>query len=144
MSPADIVTQMEKCRAHSKQDWFIELQRVLIPLAPITTRAQYDKAMKVAAALASLSSLPSPAAHYLEILARNIEVYERDRFSGEHDPIENLRFLLSENGLSASDLGRLLGHRELGSKILKRQRQLTIDHIRKLADRFHVSPATFI
>ncbi len=144
MSPSDIVTQMEKCRTHPKQDWFIELQRVLVPLAPITARAQYDKAMKVAGALASLSSLPAPAAHYLEILARNIEVYERDRFSGEHDPIENLRFLLSENGLSASDLGRLLGHRELGSKILKRQRQLTIDHIRKLAARFHVSPATFI
>jgi len=94
--------------------------------------------------LASLNSLSSPVAHYLEILARNIEVYERDRFSGENDPSENLRFLLSENGLSASDVGRLLGHRELGSKILKRQRQLTIDHIRKLADRFHVGPATFI
>lgn len=127
-----------------RQDWFIELQRVLVPPAPITTKAQYDRAMKVATALASLSHLPSPAAHYLEILARNIEVYERDRFSGAHDPIENLRFLLDENGLSASDLGRLLGHRELGSKILKRQRQLTLDHIRKLAARFHVSPATFI
>jgi len=144
MSPAEIVTQMEKCRTHPKQNWFIELQRVLIPLVPITTKAQHEKAMKVVAALASLSHLPSPVAHYFEILARNIEVYERDRFSGEHDPLENLRFLLRENGLSASDLGRLLGHRELGSKILKRQRQLTIDHIRKLADRFHVSPATFI
>ncbi len=144
MSPAEIVTQIEKCRRHSKQSCFIELQRVLIPLAPITTKAQYEKAMKVAAALASLGNLPSPVAHYLEILARNIEVYERDRFSAEHDPIENLSFLLSENGLSASDLGRILGHRELGSKILKHQRQLTIDHIRKLADRFHVSPATFI
>ena len=144
MSPAEIVTQMEKCRRHSKQGCFIELQRILVPLAPITTKAQYGKAMKVAAALAPLSSLPSPVAHYLEILARNIEVYERDRFSGEHDPIENLSFLLGENGLTASDLGRILGHRELGSKILKRQRQLTIDHIRKLADRFHVSPATFI
>jgi antitoxin component HigA of HigAB toxin-antitoxin module len=144
MSPAEIVTQIEKCRRHSKEGCFIELQQVLIPLAPITTKAQYEKAMKVAAALASLSNLPSPVAHYLEVLARNIEIYERDRFSGEHDPVENLRFLLSENGLTASDLGRILGHRELGSKILKRQRQLTIDHIRKLAGRFHVSPATFI
>jgi HTH-type transcriptional regulator / antitoxin HigA len=144
MSPAEIVTQMEQFRTHPKQSWFIDLQRVLIPLAPITTKAQYDKAMKVAAALASLTNLRSPVAHYLEILARNIELYEQDRFSGEHDPIENLSFLLSENSLSASDLGRLLGHRELGSKILKRQRQLTIDHIRKLANHFHVSPATFI
>jgi HTH-type transcriptional regulator/antitoxin HigA len=63
---------------------------------------------------------------------------------GSLTPIENLRFLLDKNGLPASDLGRLLGHRELGSKILKHRRQLTLDHIRKLADRFHVSPATFI
>ncbi len=111
---------------------------------PIATKAQYEKAIKVAAALASLSALPSPVAQYLEVLTRNLEVYERDRFSGAHDPVENLAFLLRENGLSASDLGRLLGHRELGSKILKRQRQLTVDHIRKLADRFRVSPATFI
>jgi HTH-type transcriptional regulator / antitoxin HigA len=144
MSPADIASRIEECRTHSKEDCFIELQRALIPLAPISTKAQYARAMKIATALASLSSLPSPAAHYLEVLARNLEVYERDRFSGAHDPIENLRFLLSENDLSASDLGRLLGHRELGSKILKRQRQLTLDHIRKLAIRFHVSPATFV
>jgi antitoxin component HigA of HigAB toxin-antitoxin module len=50
----------------------------------------------------------------------------------------------AKNGLSASDLGRLLGHRELGSKILKRQRQLTVGHIKKLSAYFRVSPATFV
>ncbi len=144
MSPDKIAAQVQKCRTRPRADCFIALQRALIPLAPITTRAQYDKAIKVAAALAAWNRLPLGAAHYLEILTRNVEAYERERFSGEHDPIGNLSFLLSENDLSASDLGRLLGHRELGSKILKRQRQLTIDHIRKLAQHFRVSPATFI
>jgi HTH-type transcriptional regulator/antitoxin HigA len=144
MSPEEIITQVEQCRTRPVADCFLELQRAFVLLAPITTRAQYDKAMQVAAALASLSRLPASAAQYLEILARNIEVYERGRFSGEHDPIENLRFLLSENGLSASDLGRILGHRELGSKVLKRQRQLTVSHIRKLSAYFRVSPATFV
>ncbi len=36
------------------------------------------------------------------------------------------------------------GPRELGSKILKRQRQLTVGHIRKLAEYFRVSPAAFV
>lgn len=144
MTCGQIANQIEECRTHPEGDWFIELQRSLVSLAPITTKTQYDTAIKVAAALASLGSLPSPVAHYLEVLARNLEAYERDRFSGEHDPIENLSFLLSENHLTASDLGRLLGHRELGSKILKRQRQLTISHIRKLCGYFKVSPATFL
>jgi HTH-type transcriptional regulator / antitoxin HigA len=144
MSPEEVITRVEKCRTRPGADCFLELQRAFTPLTPITTRAQYDKAMQVAGTLASLSRLPPPAAQYLEVLARNIEAYERNRFASAHDPLENLRFLLSENGLSASDLGRLLGHRELGSKILKRQRQLTVGHIRKLAEYFRVSPGTFV
>lgn len=144
MSPSEIAAEVEKCRTRPAADCFLELQRTFVLLTPITTRAQYARAMQVAGALASVSRLPASVAQYLEILSRNIESYERDRFSGEHDPLENLRFLLSENGLSASDLGRLLGHRELGSKILKRQRQLTVGHIRKLSEYFRVSPATFV
>lgn len=144
MSPEEIITKVEKCRRRPAVDCFLELQRAFVLLTPITTRAQYDKALQVAGALASLPRLPKSVAQYLEVLSRNLEVYERDRFSGEHDPLENLRFLLSENGLSASDLGRLLGHRELGSKILKRQRQLAVGHMRKLSEYFRVSPATFI
>jgi len=144
MSPEEVLTQVEQCRARPEADCFLELQRAFVLLTPITTRTQYDKAMHVAAALASLPPLPRSVGQYLEILTRNLEVYERDRFPGEHDPLANLRFLLQENGLSASDLGRILGHRELGSKILKRQRRLTVGHIRKLSVYFRVSPATFI
>ena len=125
-------------------DCFIRLQQKFTPLAPITTKAQYKKALGIATALAALGSLPRAVAQYLEVLSRNIELYERSRFSGDHNPLENLRFLLSENGLTASDLGRILGHRELGSKILKRQRKLTVGHIRKLSNRFGVSPGTFV
>lgn len=144
MSPEEIITQVKQCRTRPTADCFLELQRAFVLLAPITTRAQYTRAMQVAGALASVSRLPASAAQYLEILSRNIETYERDRVSGAHDPLENLRFLLSENGLNASDLGRLLGHRELGSKILKGQRQLTVGHIKKLSAYFRVSPATFV
>ena len=52
---------------------------------------------------------------------------------------------LQENEMNASDLARLLGvHASLGSKILKGERSLTVDHIRELAVRFKVSPRLFL
>ncbi len=144
MSPDQIAAQVKSCRTRPVGDCFIYLQRTFVPLAPITTKTQYKKALGIAAGLAGVGSLPRAVAQYLEVLSRNIELYERSRFPTDHDPIGNLRFLLGENGLTASDLGRMLGHRELGSKILKRQRRLTVAHIRKLSNRFGVSPATFV
>jgi HTH-type transcriptional regulator/antitoxin HigA len=59
--------------------------------------------------------------------------------------IDSLAHLLSENGMNASDLARLLDvHPSMGSKILKGERSLTVDHLRKLAARFKVSAALFI
>ena len=47
--------------------------------------------------------------------------------------------------MNASDLARLLGvHVSLGSKILNEDRSLTVEHLRKLSARFHVSPVIFI
>ena len=47
--------------------------------------------------------------------------------------------------LNASDLARMLGvHASMGSKILKGQRSLTVDHLRKLADHFKVRPELFM
>ena len=40
--------------------------------------------------------------------------------------------------MSASELARLLGiHPSMGSKILKGERSLTVEHLRKLANRFN-------
>ena len=47
--------------------------------------------------------------------------------------------------MTASDLARLLGiHTSTGSKILKRERSLTVEHLKKLGARFKVSPELFI
>ena len=59
---------------------------------------------------------------------------------GDHaDGIDVLKMLLEERQMSASDLGRLLGKRQIGSAILRRERQLSKAHLLKLADHFHVS-----
>ena len=72
-------------------------------------------------------------------------VCPRDLPAGCLTGLDSLEHLLEENRMNASDLARLLGvHPSLGSKILKGQRSLTVDHIRKLAERFKVSPGLFL
>ena len=59
--------------------------------------------------------------------------------------LDSLKHLLAENGMKASDLAKLLGvHVSMGSKILKGERSLTIEHLKKLAKRFRVRPELFI
>ena len=59
--------------------------------------------------------------------------------------IDSLKHLLEQNSMNASDLARLLGvHPSMGSKILKGERSLTVDHLRKLSERFKVSPGLFM
>jgi antitoxin component HigA of HigAB toxin-antitoxin module len=52
---------------------------------------------------------------------------------------------MDANDMNASDLARLLGvHASMGSKILKGDRALTVDHLKKFAVRFKVSLQLFI
>lgn len=85
---------------------------------------------------------------YLETLVQLVEAYEAHRHAIDTSNLtglDSLQHLVEENGMSASDLARLLGvHVSMGSKILKGQRSLTVSHLRKLADRFRVRPDLFI
>ncbi len=85
---------------------------------------------------------------YLETLVQLVQVYE-----SAHHPIDtsglggidSLRYLLAEHSMSAADLARLLGvHPSMGSKLLKGERSLTVEHIRRLAARFAVRPELFL
>jgi antitoxin component HigA of HigAB toxin-antitoxin module len=58
--------------------------------------------------------------------------------------IEVLRFLMEGHDMSASDLGRLLGNRELGAAILRGDRSLSKAHIQTLSRHFAVSTDLFL
>jgi len=85
---------------------------------------------------------------YLETLVQLVQAYEARRQpidTSDLTGVDALRHLLAENGMNASDLARLLGlHPSMGSKILKSDRALTVEHLRILADRFKVSPELFM
>jgi HTH-type transcriptional regulator / antitoxin HigA len=97
--------------------------------------------------LAVLDHPTNDQADYLETLATLVAAYEDACHQIDvprTNPLETLKFLLQEHGLNASDLGRILGQRQLGSAVLRGDRQLSKTHIAKLAAHFHVSPGVFL
>jgi antitoxin component HigA of HigAB toxin-antitoxin module len=55
-----------------------------------------------------------------------------------------LRYLMEGHDMSASDVGRLLGNRELGPAISRGDRQLSKKHIQIFSERFAVSTDLFL
>ncbi len=98
--------------------------------------------------LISLRKLPQGQSVYLETLVQLVGAYEAEHHAidvADLSGLDSLRHLLAENKMNASDLARLLGvHASMGSKILKGERSLTVEHLRKLALRFKVRPELFI
>ena len=58
--------------------------------------------------------------------------------------IDALKFLMTQHGLDQSDFKKEIGSQGVVSEILNGKRQLNLSHIKKLAVRFGVKPATFI
>jgi antitoxin component HigA of HigAB toxin-antitoxin module len=51
---------------------------------------------------------------------------------------------MRESGMNASGLGKLLGDRALGYRVLKGERNLSKTHIKILSDYFKVDAGSFI
>lgn len=91
--------------------------------------------------------LNSDQEDYLEAIATFVEAYEAERFPLDDSrltPLDALKALVAEHGMSASDVGRLLGNRTLGTAILSGRRALSKAHIKKLAEHFKVEPGLFL
>jgi HTH-type transcriptional regulator / antitoxin HigA len=113
---------------------------------PIRTQAEFEEARgAIEPFIGFESGLTTDQVDYLEAVSTFLEAYDRDHVRWpESSPQETLRFLLDQNEMNAADLSKTLGvDRSLGSKILRGERSLTIDHIRILAKRFAVGPEVF-
>ncbi len=107
---------------------------------------ELEAAQELIDALAVLSTRTKDQEDYLETLAELAEAYEEQTVKiTRRSGLDTLKFLLAENGLTASDLSRLLGTDiSLGYRILSGERGLTTSHIRKLSAHFQVGPEVFI
>jgi HTH-type transcriptional regulator/antitoxin HigA len=117
----------------------------LLPPRPIHDKVDLANATEMIDALAGHDLTPDQE-DYLDVLSDLAAKYEDDRSPlrrTRSTPLERLRFVVQEAGMTASDLGRLLGNRGLGSLILRGRRQLSKTHIRVLAEHFRLDPGYF-
>ena len=123
-----------------------ELDKRLL-LRPLRNDADLRRAAKFLDRLVMLTHPTKAQAEYMEVLTLLVQAYEKGKSKlaqARLQPLDMLKFLLDENDMSASDLGRLLGNRPLGSAILRGERQLSKTHIQKLCGRFKVQADLFL
>ena len=115
----------------------------LYSLKAIKNEKDYKEALKSMEIV--FDEAESFLADYAETLSILIEHYEEEHFPiKEAKSIEVIKFLMEQNSLKQKDLVGILGGKSTVSEILNGKRPLNLNHIRILADQFHVKPATFV
>jgi HTH-type transcriptional regulator/antitoxin HigA len=80
----------------------------------------------------------------IELLTVLIENFEAQHYPVQGSgPLDVIRHLMEENHLRQKDLADVFGTESIVSDVLNGKRDLAKDHIRKLSERFGVSPALF-
>jgi HTH-type transcriptional regulator/antitoxin HigA len=83
---------------------------------------------------------------YVQVSGHLIDEYGQRKqpfLRRKHTPLEMLKFLMRENGMSTTDLGNVLGNKTAASLVINGKRELSKSHIRKLSARFRVDPGLF-
>jgi len=118
------------------------------PLRPIRDENEWDDAMVVVDRLAGRADRTADQTDYLASLTTLIRAYEAEHPSLDFDenwPVhERLNHLCELHGMTAADLGDLLGARSLGSKLLRGEREPSKAHIKTLSAHFKLRPAFFL
>lgn len=113
-------------------------------IRPIKTEKDYDLALERVNVLFDAKPNTNEGDE-LDILVTLIEKYERIHYPiPEPDPIEAIKFMMEQNGLTDADLGVILNSRSRVSEIFKRKRALTIKQIRILTEVLHIPASTLI
>jgi HTH-type transcriptional regulator / antitoxin HigA len=118
----------------------------LVPLKPITKKAEYDAAVEHLNQLldAGGADQAHPLAGLVEALGELIQTYEkRQTPMPEAEPREVLRYLMKEYGLKQTDLAGIVSQGTI-SDILSGRREISRALAKKLAAKFHVSAAVFL
>ena len=120
----------------------------LLPPQAIQDDVHYENTVEIIDQLMAIGKLTKGQTLYLETLVQLVQAYEAEHHAIDTSDIsglDSLKHLLEENGMNASDLARLLDiHPSMGSKILRGERSLTVDHLRKLCGQFKVNPRLFM
>ena len=124
---------------------YAELVGLVMP-RPLHDDVDYRNALAMLDAMAGFE-MNADQQDYFEAIATFVEKYEAEHHAIDETrmtPVELLRSIIDEHEMTESDLGRLLGDRSLGHRILTGQRELSKTHIRILAEHFSLNPAALL
>lgn len=109
---------------------------------PIRTEAENDAAIRMIEELEKGGAAEKKLADLLTVL---VEAFEEEHYpiSRKVTPREVLKELMEANGLKQKDMTDVFGTPSIVSEVLSGKRSLTIQHIKKLSKRFHVSTDLF-
>lgn len=125
----------------------------LVAAVPLLGEHPNEQDYKDALELVEYLLMNEPGSPLLDLVCARISRYEANqpdivalRQEMESVPvgIAVLRTLMDQYNLTISDFQDEIGSKSMVSRVLNGQRQLTLNHIKKLAARFGVSPALFI
>jgi HTH-type transcriptional regulator/antitoxin HigA len=119
--------------------------QTLVPISPIRSERQYDRAIKKLNELLDIvgDDEAHPLYDVLDTLGILIHAYEETHYPAS--PVTGkdvLKFLMGEHQLVPSNLPDV-GDETTVSELLAGKRELSVENIRALSKRFGVSPATF-
>lgn len=111
----------------------------------IRSDADHSAALKVLAPLMG-QHRSTDEDDYFAALVLLIKDYETRRHKIDirrSSPVEILKYLVEESGMTVNDLGRIIGSQPNASLIFSGKRAMSKAHIAKLSAHFAVSPALF-
>jgi HTH-type transcriptional regulator / antitoxin HigA len=138
----DITGKLSK-KAVVKQEYQDLVSRTIPHI--IRTEAENEHYIRVLKSLCAHSHPTAAQKELIELLMFLIEEFEERHYALKTaSPIEHILELMAANDLKQKDLVDIFGTSSIVSEVLNGKRQLTTEHIRRLSERFHVSPELFI
>lgn len=101
-------------------------------IKPIRTKTDYRAALREIQAL-MMARPGSSEGRRLDLLVTLVEAYERRHFPMDlPDPVEAIKFVMDQRGLSPKDLEPMIGRSNRVYEVLNRKRPLTVRMIWRL------------
>lgn len=124
-----------------------EYARLLSNTLPsvIHSEAQNEEYLEqVAVLLRREETLTNAEKEFVRLLTLLIEDFEEKNYAlPKAGPLEVIAFLMDQHGLKQKDLTTVFGTKSITSEVLSGKRELNKEQIRRLSERFHVSPELF-
>ena len=115
-----------------------------IPPKVIRTEAENEHYIEALYALEQKRAPSREERELAALLRLLVEDFEEKRYAMPRaTPLQALTFLMEQHGLKQKDLLDVFGTRSVVSEVVHGKRDLTKEQIRRLSERFHVSPELF-